>query len=137
MVYRLLADVTVGLHFLFMLYVVGGALLLRCSRWWAVPHLPCVLWAVYIELAPGAECPLTPLENRFAVLAGRAGYSGGFIEHYLLPVIYPEGLSREAQWMLAFLVVLTNALLYGLWLKRMGRRREGCQADRGAGASTR
>ena len=123
MVYRLLADATVGVHLLFLLYVVGGATLVRRARWLALPHLLCVAWGVYVELAPGAECPLTPLENRFATLAGQAGYSGSFVDHYLLPIIYPENLTREVQWALALLVVLTNALLYGVVLKRVGRRR--------------
>ena len=123
MVYRLLADATVGIHLLFLLYVVGGAILVRRARWLALPHLLCVVWGVYVELAPWAECPLTPLENRFATLAGQAGSSGSFVDHYLLPIIYPENLTSEVQWALALLVVLTNALLYGVVLKRVGRRR--------------
>jgi len=121
MLYRVLAEVTVAAHFLFILYVVGGALFMRRARWPAIPHLACVGWAVYVELVEGGECPLTPLENRFAVLAGQAGYSGGFIEHYLVPVIYPEQLSREVQWALASLVVLANVLWYTLWFRRMAR----------------
>ena len=127
MVYRLFADLTVGVHFLFLLYVAGGAILVRRARWLAVPHLVCVAWGVYVELAPGAECPLTPLENRFTTLAGQAGYSGSLIEHYLLPIIYPESLTREVQWVLALLVILTNTFLYGLSLGWVARRRTtGC-----------
>jgi hypothetical protein len=121
MIYRALADLAVGVHFLFLLYVVGGALLVRRARWLAVPHLLCVAWGVYVEVAPGLVCPLTPIENHFATLAGQAGYQGSFIEHYLLPVIYPEGLTREGQWALALLAVVTNALIYG-FLSRHRRR---------------
>jgi hypothetical protein len=123
MFYRALADLTVGVHLLFILYVLAGGLLAIRSRWLAAPHLACVVWGLYIELAPGAVCPLTPLENRLLALAGQAGYSDGFIEHYLLPILYPENLTRQAQWVLAGLVVLTNALVYGVALRRAPRRR--------------
>ena len=69
-------------------------------------------------------CPLTPLENRLLTLAGEAGYSDGFIEHYLLPVLYPASLTPEVQWALAGLVVAVNTLVYGAAWKRMRGRRE-------------
>lgn len=116
MFYRVLANLTVLVHVLFILYVVMGGFLTYRARWLAVPHLACVAWGLYIELAPGAICPLTPLENRLLALSGQAGYSDGFIEHYLLPIVYPEGLTRGVQWVLAGLVVVTNAVVYGVAL---------------------
>ena len=72
---------------------------------------------MYVEAAPGIICPLTPLENRFATLAGAAGYTGGFVEHYLVPIIYPDGLTRSVQWMLAAFVFAVNAVGYSLVLR--------------------
>lgn len=118
MIYRVLADLTFGLHLLFIVYVVCGGLLVYRHRLLAIPHVACVVWGVYVELTPGAVCPLTPLENHFLVRAGQAGYSRGFIEHYLAPILYPENLTRETQWALAGLVVLANAVVYGLVLRR-------------------
>jgi len=126
MTYRLLAGLIVGVHLLFILYVLGGGLLVHRSRRLAIPHLACVAWGIYVELAPGAVCLLTPLENRLLTLAGEAGYSNGFIEHYLLPVLYPAGLTREVQWALAGLVVAVNSLVYGVaWKHRRGPRKIG------------
>jgi len=122
--YRLLAGLIVGIHLLFILYVLCGGLLVRRSRRLAIPHLACVAWGIYIELAPGSVCPLTPLENRLLTLAGEAGYSDGFIEHYLLPVLYPATLTPEVQWALAGLVVAVNTLVYGAAWKRMRGHRE-------------
>jgi hypothetical protein len=115
----LAADAVVLLHLAFIAFVVGGAALLW--RWprVALLHVPAALWGAYVELA-GTYCPLTPLENRLRARAGGA-YSGGFVEHYLLPLIYPEALTRELQLLLGLFVVCLNLLLYGLWLA--GRRR--------------
>ena len=113
-----LADLVVLLHLAFILFVVlGGLLVLRRRRlMWL--HLPVVVWGAAIEFV-GWVCPLTPLENRLRAAAGEAGYSGGFIEHYLIPLIYPEGLTRELQWLLGALVLLVNALVY--WRVLRGR----------------
>jgi hypothetical protein len=128
MVYRLLADVTVALHGAFIVFVVAGGLLARRHRWLVVPHLLAAVWGVYVEAMPGVVCPLTPLEIEFAHRAGEAGYQGGFIEHYLAALIYPEGLTRAAQWGLAALVVVTNVAAYA-WPRRRredeARRHEG------------
>ena len=120
MIYRLLADLTVAVHFGFLLFVVAGAFLVRRFRWVLVPHLLCVAWGVYVEVM-GAICPLTPLENRFAARAGQAGYQGSFIEHYLVPLIYPDRLTRTMQWGLAGVVVVVNAVAYALVLRRRPR----------------
>jgi hypothetical protein len=95
MAYRLLTDLTVAVHFAFLIFVVAGGFLARRHRWLVVPHLLAAAWGVYVEATPGLICPLTPLENAFALRAGEAGYDGGFIEHYLVPIIYPEGLTRS------------------------------------------
>ena len=123
MVYRLLTDLTVAVHFAFLIFVVAGGFLARRHRWLVVPHLLAASWGVYVEATPGLVCPLTPLENAFAIRAGEAGYQGSFIEHYLVPIIYSEGLTREAQWGLAALVVVINAVAYG-W-RRHGHERKG------------
>ena len=117
MVYRLLTDAVVILHFAFLAFVVGGGFLARRHRWLIVPHLLAVAWGVYVEARPGMLCPLTPLENQFASLAGTAGYEGGFIEHYLVPIIYPDGLTARAQLGLAMALITVNVIAY-TWPRR-------------------
>jgi hypothetical protein len=112
MSYRLLADLVVLAHFAFLVFVVAGGFVARRHRWLRIPHLLAAAWGVYVETAPGMVCPLTPLENDLALRAGGAGYQGGFIEHYLVPVIYPEGLTQHMQWALAVLVVAVNVVAY-------------------------
>lgn len=117
MLYRLLADVTLVAHLLFIGFVVvGGLMALRWSRV-AWVHLPSAIWGAWIELA-GSICPLTPLENHFRRLGGQAGYEGGFIQHYLIPVIYPAELTREVQIALGGAVVALNLVAYALVLRR-------------------
>ncbi len=115
---RLAADAVLLLHLGFIAFVLlGGLLALRWPRA-AWVHLPAAAWGVWIELS-GALCPLTPLENRLRAAAGQAGYEGGFIEHYLLALIYPAGLTREVQWVLAALVVAANLAIYAwVWRRR-------------------
>lgn len=111
MIYSALADLVLVVHFGFILFVVlGGLLALRWPRA-AFVHLPAAVWGILIELF-GWVCPLTPIENSLRRSAGEAGYSGGFIEHYLLPVIYPGGLTREVQFALAAIVVVVNLVVY-------------------------
>ena len=112
MFYRILTDFTVAVHFAFLVFVVTGGFLARRHRWLVIPHLLAAGWGVYVEATPGLVCPLTPWENTFALRAGQAGYQGSFIEHYLVPIIYPEGLTRAAQWVLAVLVVVINVTVY-------------------------
>lgn len=121
MLYRIAADATLILHLAFVLFVVLGAVLAVRWRWMPLLHLPAAAWGVYVELA-GAFCPLTALENRLLVLAGQSGYRGSFVEHYLLPVIYPSGLTREIQQWLAGTVVLLNVVLYAWLVHRRSRR---------------
>jgi hypothetical protein len=119
--YRLLADLVVVLHFAFVLFVVfGGLFALRWPRA-AWIHLPAALWGAGIEFLQGI-CPLTPLENHLRRLGGEAGYSGGFVERYVLPVLYPGGLTREVQLVLGGLVILVNVVVYAaVWRRWRGR----------------
>jgi len=121
MLFRILADAVVGFHSLFVTFVVLGGLLL--TRWPALAwvHLPAAVWGALIELR-GWICPLTPLEKALRVRAGEAGYEGGFIEHYLLPVLYPAGLTRGVQLALAAIVIGLNVAVYGWALFNPARR---------------
>src|SRR5688572_14044390 len=118
MLYRWLADVVLLVHFAFVLVVVFGGLL--AFRWPRVvyAHVPIALYGVIIELL-GFVCPLTPLEVWLRRRGGEAGYEGGFIEHYLTAALYPTGLTREMQYVLAGLVFAINAVVYVLlWRRR-------------------
>ncbi len=115
--WRVLADAVLIGHLVFVLFVVvGGALVLRWP-WLAWLHLPAAAWGVAIEFG-GWICPLTPLENQLRRLAGQAAYQGDFIAHYLLAVLYPQGLTREIQWLLGSAVLMINAVVYAIWLRR-------------------
>ena len=122
MIHRLAADAVLLLHLGFILFVLLGGLLALRWRWAPMLHLPAAAWGVYVELS-GGLCPLTPLENRLRIAAGEAGYTGGFIEHYLLALIYPAGLTHEIQHVLAAIVVGVNGLAYA-WVWSRRRRRE-------------
>ena len=119
MVYRILADLVVLLHLLFILFVIAGGFLALCRAYIVLLHLPAVLWAVYIEFS-GNICPLTPLEQQLRQLAGREGYSTGFIDHYLVPIIYPAGLTGEIQIFLGLVVLIINLIVYIFLLKGVG-----------------
>lgn len=116
------ADGVVVLHFAFVLFVLLGGLLVLRFRRLAWLHLPAALWAALIEFE-GWTCPLTPLEDLLRQSAGGEGYSGGFIEHYLLPLIYPAGLTREVQLAFGFCVLGANLLVYGFLMVRLRRNR--------------
>ena len=118
--YRLLANAVVSIHALFILFVVLGGFLAWRRRWIAAVHIPCAIWGVLIEYR-GWICPLTPLENALRAKAGQQGYSGGFIEHYLLPTIYPSGLTPRVQALLGMLVLVVNAFAYTVLLRRIPR----------------
>lgn len=119
---RLAADAVLLLHLLFIAFALLGGLLVLRWGWLAWLHLPAVFWAVTVE-ALQLLCPLTPLENDLRHAAGQAGYNTGFIEHYLLPIIYPAGLTPTIQLWLAAFVLLLNLLIYGLLLWRWRRNR--------------
>ena len=116
----MLADLIVVIHFAFVLFVVLGGLLVLRWPWVAYLHLPAAIWGVLIEFA-GWICPLTPLENSLRVRAGGTGYKGGFIENYILPVLYPAGLTRGVQLVLGMLVLVLNLAIYGYLLRRKFR----------------
>lgn len=112
--YQLLADGVVVLHLFFILFVVLGGImtLVRPKVIWV--HIPCVLWAIIIELT-GIICPLTPLENELRSRAGQGMYSGDFVIHYIEPMIYLEGLTRQLQILLGVMVALVNMIMY-IWI---------------------
>ena len=112
-----LATLVVLGHFAFLLFVMfGGLVALRWPRaTWA--HIPCFLWGSWIELS-GGICPLTPLENRLRRAAGDGEYLGSFIEHYILPVMYPPGLTRSVQLALAAGLLILNVAIYAWVIRR-------------------
>ena len=118
----LLADAVLVFHGLFIVWAALGAL--AVWRWprLALLHLPALAWAVWIETS-GGICPLTPLENSLRRAAGQAGYSGGFIDHYLGPIIYPAGLTRQAQWAVAGALLVVNVVAYGVLIARLQKAR--------------
>ena len=115
-----MADVLVLVHLAYIVFVVAGALLVLRWHRAAWVHLAAVAWGAYVEFS-GTICPLTPLENSLRARGGAAGYRGGFVEHYLLGVLYPAGLTRNVQMVLGLTVLLVNAIAYGLLLARWRR----------------
>ena len=119
MKWSLLADGVVVIHFAFTAFVIFGGFLTWRWRWLVFAHLPALAWGVWVEVS-ATICPLTPLENHLRQLAGESGYSGGFLAHYLVAVLYPPGLTWRIQWVLAAVLVALNAVAYGrlLWHSR-------------------
>jgi len=114
MLYRLAAEAVLLLHLAFIAFAVVGAALAARWRWLVVVHAPAATWGFFVELT-GRVCPLTYAENYLRVRAGQSGYSESFIEHYLVAIIYPAGLTREIQFVLAGVVVVANMAIYA-WL---------------------
>jgi hypothetical protein len=117
---RVIADVLVLLHLAFIVFVLLGGLLVAWRRRFALLHLPALAWGLYTE-STSTVCPLTPLENAFRHAAGEAGYAGGFVEHYLLRMIYPPGLTPGIQLGIAIVLVVLNVAVYA-WAWRRPRR---------------
>ena len=111
MFYELLADIVLGIHFIFVLFAILGALLVICWPKIAWGHIPAVVWAAWIEFS-GKICPLTPLESALRIRGGGSGYDGGFVGHYILGLLYPLGLTRRIQIVLGALVLVINAAIY-------------------------
>lgn len=118
---RVLADALVVLHALFVAFVLLGGVLVLFRPAIAFLHLPAAAWAAWVEFT-GTICPLTPLENHWRQGAGAAGYEGGFVEHYLIPTLYPVGLTPRLQVALGVVVVMVNAAVYGFAWWRAHRR---------------
>jgi hypothetical protein len=121
MTYRVLADAVLILHLAFILFVVLGGWLaaIRPKLIWL--HLPVVAWGALVELM-GLTCPLTPLENWLRDRGGETGYSGGFIDHYLTPLMYPAGLTRGMQLALGGFVIAINLAAYAMiWYRRRAK----------------
>lgn len=115
--YRLLADFVLWIHFLFVLFVVFGGLF--AVKWHRIVwlHLLAAVWGAMIEFS-GWICPLTPLENWLRQEGGAAGYRADFVARYLLPVLYPEGLTRKVQIALGIFVIVINLVIYSWVLRR-------------------
>ena len=112
MLLRLAADAVLVFHLAFIVFALLGGLLAIRWRWMVWLHLPAAGWGFFVEVT-GRICPLTPLENMLREQAGSSGFSGGFVAHYLVPLIYPAGLTPDVQWLLAGVVVAVNLAVYG------------------------
>ena len=123
MIYRIAADFVLVTHFAFIVLVVAGGLVVFRYAWFAWIHIPAASWGAFVELT-GRICPLTTLENVLRIRAGQEGYIDSFIEHYIVPVIYPAGLTRHVQLMLAGLVVAVNIAIYATILLRKRKMRK-------------
>jgi hypothetical protein len=131
MCYQVLAGIVVCVHAAFVAFVVFGGILALRWRWLVWLHVPAVIWGALIEFADWT-CPLTPLENALRARAGEAGYSGGFIQHYLLRALYPAGLTRGVQLALGTLVIVVNLAVY-IALIRRRLRSDGGRSRRAEG----
>jgi hypothetical protein len=121
MFYLWLADLVVLIHLAFIAFAVLGGLLIIWRRKVLYLHLAAVIWAVWIEFS-GGICPLTPLENWLRGQGGQAAYALDFVGNYLMPLVYPPGLTRGIQIVLATMVIFINGLIYGyLFLKHKKR----------------
>ena len=116
--YRLQADMLVLVHFAFILFVLFGGFIVLWRRWAACLHLSSAAWGVLVEFNSWV-CPLTPWENALRAKAGESGYGGGFIEHYLMPLIYPVGLTPRIQILLGFIVLAMNLAIYAYVMIRL------------------
>ena len=119
MVYHILANLVVVIHLSFVLFAVLGAFFVLWRRWIIWLHLPVFLWAIWIQFT-GGICPLTPLENWLRIKAGQGGYEGDFVAAYLLPILYPAGLTSNMQLILALMVIVINVALYGSIVYKRG-----------------
>jgi hypothetical protein len=119
MFYRIAVEAVLLLHLAFIVFVLLGAAFAVRSRWLIIVHASAAVWGLFVELT-GRACPLTYAENYLRVKAGQSDYAESFIEHYLLAIVYPPGLTREVQFVLAAVVVIINVAIYG-WLFRPRR----------------
>src|SRR5690606_16885294 len=120
---RLLADMVLLLHVAFILFALSGGLIILWKRWVIWIHLPVLLWASVVNLA-GWTCPLTPLEKALRALAGQVGYEGGFVEHYVVPLVYPDVMFRDLEMVSGLAVLACNVLTYAFVIHRIRRHSE-------------
>ena len=118
MLYKLAADFVALLHLGFVAFVVAGGLLVWRWRWVSIVHIPSVIWGVLLEFR-GCTCPLTPLEQQLRSSGGKTGYQGGFVDHYVLPTLYPAELDRAMQIDLGSILIAVNIVIYSLLLWRI------------------
>lgn len=121
--YKLMADALVIFHLSFVAFVLLGALLVLKWRRLIWLHIPAVIWGIYIETSHN-RCPLTYWENHWRKLGGDAVYNGGFVDHYLMPILYPHEITDEAQLLIAAVIVLINGVCYGIMIFQFVRRRK-------------
>jgi hypothetical protein len=121
--YSLAADSVVVIHLAFILFVILGGLTLFKWPWMIWLHVPTAVWGVLVELL-GAPCPLTPLENHLRRIGDAEAYSGGFIDHYIMPIVYPPGLTRGTQVVLGVLILAMNFAIYFRYLTRKSKAEE-------------
>ncbi|MBV8341566.1 MAG: DUF2784 domain-containing protein [Gammaproteobacteria bacterium] len=120
MIWSLLADALVIVHFAFTAFVIFGGFLTWHWPKVAFAHLPALAWGCWVEMSHSI-CPLTPWENHLRRLGGESGYSGGFLAHYLVRVLYPPGLTWHIQWLLAALLLILNGVAYAVLVGRLRR----------------
>ena len=126
--YRIAADGVVVLHLAFILFVFLGGLTLFWRPWMVWVHVPAAVWGGIVELT-GAPCPLTPLENHLRRAGNVASYSGGFVDHYIMPIVYPPGLTRETQVILGAIILAVNAVVYFKFVSRKKRGDDEFRSD--------
>lgn len=117
----LLAELILLLHFIFILFVLFGGLLVMLRPWFAWLHVPMFLWGALVNIS-ALRCPLTPLENHYRHLAGEGGYEGGFVQHYIAPLVYPQGLTQDLGLLVGIVTLLWNATIYTVLLWRLKSR---------------
>ena len=115
--YELAADLTLIVHFTFIIFIAFGALLFFVSKKIIYVHIPALIWGIYMELTHSV-CPLTYLENWFLEKANLSAYSESFIQHYLVPIVYPKNLTEDLQTCLAIVLIFANIIIYGLIINK-------------------
>jgi hypothetical protein len=123
MLFRLAADLLVVIHLGFICFVVIGGFLVFKWRWVIFLHIPAAVWGALIEFQ-GWICPLTPFEQQLRQIGGQSGYTGGFIEQYIIPIVYPSNLTHEVQTILGTFVVVINIAVYGWIIAKYIRNRK-------------
>lgn len=122
-IYSVLADLLMLFHFAFVVFVLCGGLLLFWRPWFIWLHLPAFVWGGYVEIT-GGICPLTPLEISLRYQGAQRGFDTSFVEHYILPLLYPPGLTREIQILMGISVLLLNLIVYAVFIVRRYQRRK-------------